>query len=141
MNAAVQIFDEPMAPPDASPEPEQRQLLNELARTRTRLAALAHELREAEGQLEVLAPQRRQHQLAIEACASLEKLAEEGGSALFWGKDKSTEQAARHVENVRGRLQAFNDRVSEIEAHRGSVLQHMKVQSDLTDAIEHALFE
>jgi hypothetical protein len=141
MNAAVQIFDEPMDPPDASPEPEQRQLLNELARTRTRLAALTHDLREADSQLEVLAPQRRQHQLAIEACASLEKLAEEGGSALFWGKDKSAEQAARHVENVRGRLQAFNDRVSEIEAHRADVLQHMKVQSDLVDAIEHALFE
>lgn len=141
MNAAVQIFDEPMAAPDASPEPEQRQLLNELARTRTRLAALTHELREVHSQLEILAPQRRQHELATEACAALEKLAGAGGIALFWGKDKSAEQAARHVENVRSRLQAFNDRVGEIETHRASVQQHIKVQTDLIDAIEHALFE
>jgi outer membrane biosynthesis protein TonB len=141
MNAAVQIFDEPMDLPDASPVPEQRQLLNELARARTRLAALTHELREAEGQLEILAPQRRQHELATEACASLEKLAEAGGLQLFWGRSKSAEQAAEHVEGVRKRLQSFNDRVSEIEAHRASIAQHMQVQSDLIDAIEHALFE
>ncbi|MGH8187563.1 MAG: hypothetical protein ACREUC_13470, partial [Steroidobacteraceae bacterium] len=141
MNAAVQIFDEPMDLPDASPVPEQRQLLNELARARTRLAALTHEVREAESQLEILAPQRRQHELAMEACASLEKLAEAGGLPLFWGKSKSAEQAAEHVESVRKRLQSFNDRVSEIEAHRAGVAQHMQVQSDLIDAIEHALFE
>ena len=82
MNAAVHILEHlNLADPVTEPEQEQqRQLANELARVRTKRASLEHELREVEGELHDLAPQRERHQLVVEACASLEKRSELSGS-------------------------------------------------------------
>src|SRR4029453_2807868 len=99
MNAAVQILEDlNFADPATEPEQEQqRQLANELARTPTKRAALEHELREVEGELQDLAPQRERHHLVVEACAALEKLAAVGGDKLFLGADPCAQRAARHL--------------------------------------------
>lgn len=142
MNAAVEIvFSEPMDLVGVATAPEQRQLISELGRTRTKLAALAHELRVVEGELEALAPQRKQHQLAMDACASLEKLAESGAAELFWGDRAAAEQGAERIERARNRMALFEDHIRLIEGRQVTLVQRIQQQSDLIEAIEHALFE
>lgn len=142
MNAAVEIvFSEPMDLVGVATAPEQRQLISELARTRTKFAALAHELRAMEGELEALAPQRKQHQLAMDACASLEKLAESGAADLFWGDSASAEQGAERIQRARSRLARFEERVNRVEGRQAALMEQIQQQSDLIEAIEHALFE
>ena len=67
MNAAVHILEDlNLADPVTEPEQEQqRQLANELARTRTKRASLESELREVESELQELAPQRERHHLVV----------------------------------------------------------------------------
>lgn len=120
--------------------PQQRQLINELARARTRLAALARDLRAAENELESLKLQRKQHQLAVDACKALEKLADMGGAEVFWGEGLSA-QGAGQIRSVRARVELFDGRVTEIEQRAAELLQQVSRQADLADAIEHALFE
>src|SRR6187397_1418725 len=100
MNAAVHILDDlNFTDPVTEPEQElQRQLANELARARTKRASIEHELREVEGELQDLAPQRERHQLVVEACAALEKLAATGGGQLFWGAEVSSQDAAGQLQ-------------------------------------------
>ena len=126
---------------DAATTPQQHQLINELARARTRLAAIAVELRTAENELEALSPHRKQHQLAVDACKALEKLAEMGGAEVFWGDGLTAKQGAEHVRGVRARVEQFNARVSEIEGRQAALMEPLQRQNDLVDAVEHALFE
>ena len=119
---------------------QQRQLVTELARARTRLAALARDLRAAENELEGLKPQRKQHQLAVDACKALAKLADMGGAEVFWGEGLSA-QGAEQIRSVRARVESFDTRIGEIEKREADLLQQVSRQADLVDAIEHALFE
>jgi hypothetical protein len=139
MNAATAL-PRPVTIEEAAPSPQQRQLVNELARARTKLAAHARELRSAENELESLKPQRKQHQFAVDACKALEKLAEMGGADVFWGEGQST-QGVEHIRGVRVRVDLFDTRVKEIEAREAELLKQLSDHADLVDAIEHALFE
>ncbi len=139
MNAATAL-PRPVTFADDASIPQQRQLINELARARTRLAALARDLRAAENELESLKPQRKQHQLAVDACKALEKLADMGGAEVFWGEGLSA-QGAEQIRSVRARVELFDGRVTEIEKREADLLQQVSRQADLVDAIEHALFE
>src|SRR5262245_65467730 len=103
MNAAALILED-LRLADPAFESQQQQLANELARTRTKRASLEHELREIESELQDLAPQRERHQLVVEACAALEKLAAVGGDTLFWGAETSSQSSAVHLEAGRGRV-------------------------------------
>jgi hypothetical protein len=124
-----------------APTSEQRQLVTELARARTKLAALARDLRAAENELESMTPQRKQNQLALEACVSLDKLAAMGGAEVFWGDTQSAQQGVDHVRRVRARVEQFTNRVQELEQRQTALLERLSQQNDLIDAIEHALFE
>jgi len=139
MNAATAL-PRPVTLEEAAPSPQQRQLINELSRARTKLAALARDLRDTEDELESLKPQRKQHQLAVDACRALERLAETGGSQIFWGEGQS-ERGVDHLRVVRARIAMFDTRVKEIEAREAELLKQLSVQADVVDAIEHALFE
>jgi outer membrane biosynthesis protein TonB len=139
MNAATAL-PRPVKLEDAAVSPQQRQLLNELSRARTRLAALARDLRATENELESLKPQRKQHQLAVDACKALEKLAEMGGAEVFWGEGQAA-HGAEHIEGVRTRIDQFDARIKDIEQREGELLKQLSQQSDLIEAIEHALFE
>ena len=139
MNAATAL-PRPVTIEEAAPSPQQRQLVNELSRARTKLAALARELRAAENELESLKPLRKQHQLAVDACRALEKLAEMGGAEVFWGEGQAT-QGVEHIRGVRTRVDLFDTRVKQIEAREAELLKQLSSQADLVEAIEHALFE
>jgi hypothetical protein len=140
MNAAT-VLPFPAAFADADPTPQQRQLINELARARVKLAALARELHTVENELAALASQRKQHQAAADSCTSLEKLAGMGGAELFWGELLSAQQGAEHIRSVRARVEQFAAGVRAIEARQSDLMEQLSRQADLVDAVEHALFD
>jgi TolA-binding protein len=143
MNAAVLILEDlNLADPIAEPEQEQqRQLANELARTRTQRASLESELREVESELQELAPQRERHHLVVEACAALEKLAAVGGDKLFWGADTSSQRSAEHLQAARARVAELGEWFSHMEGRQASLRQQIQQFNDTIDALERALFE
>jgi outer membrane biosynthesis protein TonB len=140
MNAAAQILED-LDLADPLPASEQRQLANELARTRTQRASLQHELSEVEGELEDLAPQRDRHHLVVEACTALEKLATIGGDQLFWGSDISSERAAASLRAARSRVAEVGEWFSHMEGRQASLRARVRQCNDAIDAIERALFE
>jgi hypothetical protein len=140
MSAAVHILED-LNIDDSAPVPEQRQLANELARVRTRRAAVEHELREVEGELQDLAPQRERHHLVVDACTALEKLASVGGDQLFWGADTSSERAAQHLQAARGRVAQLGEWFSHMEGRQAALREQIAQHNDTIDAIERALFE
>jgi outer membrane biosynthesis protein TonB len=140
MNAAAQILED-LDLADPLPASEQRQLANELARTRTQRASLQHELSEVEGELEDLAPQRDRHHLVVEACTALEKLATIGGDQLFWGSDTSSERAAASLRAARSRVAEVGEWFSHMEGRQASLRARVRQCNDAIDAIERALFE
>jgi TolA-binding protein len=143
MNAAVHILEDlNLADPVTEPEQEQqRQLANELARTRTKRASLESELREVESELQELAPQRERHHLVVEACAALEKLAAVGGDKLFWGADTSSQRSAEHLQAARARVAELGEWFSHMEGRQASLRQQIQQFNDTIDALERALFE
>jgi len=143
MNAAVQILEDlNLLDPATEPEQEQqRQLANELARTRTKRASLEHELNEVEGELQDLAPQRERHHLVVEACASLEKLAAVGGDSLFWGADTSSQRAAEHLQAARARVAELGEWFGHMEGRQAALREKIQQHNDTIDALERALFE
>ena len=140
MNAAVHILED-LNLADPEPVSQQRQLANELARSRTKRASLEHELREVDGELEELAPQRERHQLVVEACAALEKLAAAGGDNLFWGADTSAERAAEHLQAARGRVAQLGEWFGHMEGRQAALREQIQLHNDTIDALERALFE
>ncbi len=140
MNAAVHILED-LSFADPEPESAQRQLANELARTRTKRASLQHELNEVEGELEDLAPQRERHHLVVEACAALEKLAAVDGDQLFWGAETSTARAAEHLAAARGRVAQLGEWFSHMEGRQAALREQIQHHNDTIDALERALFE
>lgn len=141
MNAAVYILEDLSLADPEEPVPQQRQLANELARARTKRASLEHELREVDGELEELAPQRERHQLVVEACAALEKLAATGGDRLFWGADTSSQRATEHLQAARGRVAQLGEWFGHMEGRQAALRQQIHLHNDTIDALERALFE
>ncbi|HKS54510.1 MAG TPA: AgmX/PglI C-terminal domain-containing protein [Steroidobacteraceae bacterium] len=140
MNAAAHILED-LDLADPLPVSEQRQLANELARTRTQRASLQHELSEVEGELEDLAPQRDRHHLVVEACTALEKLATIGGDQLFWGSDTSSQRAAESLRAARSRVAEVGEWFSHMEGRQAALRAKVRQCNDAIDAIERALFE
>ena len=141
MSAAVNILEDLNLAEPSLEVPEQRQLANELARTRTKRASLEHELREIDGELNELAPQRERHHLVVDACASLEKLAAVGGDQLFWGSDTSSQRAAEHLQAARSRVAELGQWFSHMEGRQAALREQIQHCNDAIDAIERALFE
>jgi len=137
---AVTALPRPVTLEEAAPTSQQRQLITELSRARTKLVALARDLRATEQELESLKPQRKQHQFAVDACKALDKLAEMGGAEVFWGEGQ-TERGVEHIRGVRARIDQFDARIKQIEQREVELLKQLTQQSELVEAIEHALFE
>ena len=140
MNAAVHILED-LSVAEVEAVPQQRQLASEIARARTRRASLEHELRDVEGELQELAPQRERHQLVVEACASLEKLAAVGGASLFWGAETSSDRASEQLQAARGRVAQLGEWFSHMEGRQATLRQQIVHFNDTIDALERSLFE
>lgn len=140
MNAAVHILED-LSVAEVEAVPQQRQLASEIARARTRRASLEHELRDVESELEELAPQRERHQLVVEACTSLEKLAAVGGATLFWGAETSSDRASEQLQAARGRVAQLGEWFSHMEGRQATLRLQIQHFNDTIDALERSLFE
>jgi outer membrane biosynthesis protein TonB len=142
MNAAVHAFEDlSFAADDAMPASQQRQLANELARARTKRAAVENELFEIDSELADLAPQRERLHLVVDACTSLERLAAAGGDKLFWGAETSSERAAEQLRAARGRIAEIGEWFGHMEGRQAALRQQIQHLNDAIDGIERALFE
>jgi hypothetical protein len=107
---------------------DEEALREELRQSRKRLDGLAQDLRVVDTELDGLATDRQQYHLLHEACGALEALSELGAAGLFWG-----ERAADGDEQVRlarGRLGAFEKRLSETEGRRQEILEEIELEEE-----------
>ena len=138
------VASEAIAGPDAqsiSDEQNRAALAAELAQARQVLDALTGDLRAVDAELESLATQREQHRLAIDICASLDRLSDIGGAAVFWGAGGEGPASADHLRAVRMRIDQFNQRLGEIEARRAGVIDRIGQQESHAGFMEDVLFE
>jgi hypothetical protein len=113
----------------------------QLAQARERLDGLVRDLHAVDAELEGLAPQRTQHRLLQTACAALEELAELGVAELFWGGRTTGGEGDDHLRRVRGRVDGFEKRLSEIEDRRQAVLEEIQQQEEVAGLLEDDVFE
>lgn len=138
------VASEVITGPDAeniSDEQNRAALAAELAQARQVLDALTGELRAVDAELEGLATEREQHRLAIDICASLDRLRDIGGAAVFWGAGGESHAGADHLRAVRTRIEQFNQRLAEIEARRAGVIDRIGQQESHAGFMEDVLFE
>lgn len=120
--------------------PQDEQVLRaQLAQARERLDGLVRNLRAIDGELESLSGDRKQHQLLHTVCAALEELSQQGAAGLFWGERAAGSDD--HVRLVRGRVDAFQKRVGEIEDRRQAALEEVEQQQEQTELLEDDVYE
>jgi hypothetical protein len=120
---------------------DQQALAEQLAQARETLETLARDLRAVEDELEGLTAERTQHRLLADVCRSLDELDEIGAAQLFWGEDTPADIRARQMLRVRGRVDAFNARIREIEDRRRDLFEELKQQQEQAGLFEDELFE
>jgi len=86
------------------------------------------------------ATDREQHRLLRDACGALEALGGIGGAALFWASTPPP-TPARTDAPLRSLVDAFEQRVTEIEDRRRAVLAEIERQQELNYLLEDDLFE
>jgi len=108
---------------------------------RERLGGLAQELGVIDGELESLSIERQRYQLLHEVCGGLEKLRELGGEELFWEGPGGDGGGEDHVHIVRGRVDEFHRRLSDIECSRQAVIAKIREEEENSEFLEDDLFE
>jgi hypothetical protein len=126
---------------EAVPKQDEQALRARLAQARERLDGLVRNLRSVDDELERLGPERKQHRLLHLACGALEELGELGAGALFWGDRGFAAEGDEHLRRVRGRVDAFDKRLAEIEDRRNGVLEAIDQQQEHTELLEYDLDE
>jgi hypothetical protein len=113
---------------DAVALQDEETLRAQLRQSRERLDGLVRDLRAVDAELDGLCGDRQQYRLLHEACAALEALSELGAAGLFWGERAA--DGADHVRLARGRLDAFEKRLSEIEGRRQETLEAIELEEE-----------
>src|SRR5713101_8371059 len=112
-----------------------------LAQAHEELGALVGDLHAADADLAALATERKQHRLVQDACEALQALSEIGGAGLFWGEGWTAGMRDERIRHARDRVDAFQARITEIEARRGALLEEITQQQDRAGVLEDDLFE
>jgi hypothetical protein len=120
---------------------DQGALRAQLDRARERLDRLRSDLQEIDGELESLSTERQQHRLIEQACGALDDLESLGGAELFWGDRFTPEQRTSQLRMARGRVDAFQKQLDEIEERRQVVVGEITLARDEADFIEDDLLE
>jgi hypothetical protein len=111
------------------------------AEAREKLEELLGALRAVDAELEALSDQRQQHLALKQVCDGLDSLAALGGAALFWNDCEPPHGVTRHQAGARGRLAAFEQRVSDIEQRREALRAAIREQERLAYVLEDDVFE
>jgi outer membrane biosynthesis protein TonB len=81
------------------------------------------------------------HQLLEQACGSLEKLEELGVAGLFWGEQLERDRVAERLDQARARLSAFQAQLAEVDGRRQSILDGMRREEDVLEALDEDLYQ
>lgn len=123
-----------------APHDEQK-LREELALAQERLDGLVRDLRSVEDELEALAPEQHRYRLLEQVCASLEALDEVGAADLFWSGHAPNGTAQSHLRSVRGRIDAFQKSIDEIEVRHQAILEELEQAEVAAEYLEEDVFE
>jgi len=126
---------------EAMTSQEEQALRQRAQEIRGRIDGLSEQLRAVDGELDAIAPRRRQHELLDHACGSLEKLGELGAGALFWGERIEPARAAEHLRGVRTRVDAFKSELGELEGRRREVLDRIGEQEGALEVVGEDLYD
>ena len=118
-----------------------QELRQELRQARERLEHLVTDLEAVDQELEGLETERTQFRLVQEACRALDELSELGAADLFWDGGTAGGDSGDHIRLVRGRIDAFEKRLDQIEDHRQSILYEIKVAEDSSDVMAGDVLE
>ena len=120
---------------------DEKRLHAQLERARARLDGLVRKLRAVDRELESLSGEREQHRVLHAVCGGLERLNELGGASLFWGADGVDRDVANRILAARGRVDAFEKRIGEIEERREALVEQIGHEQDGTEFLEDELRE
>jgi len=109
--------------------------------SREKLDGLAEKLRGIDAELDGLSGEKQQHRLLSDACGALEQLGTLGGAELFWTGCATGEEGGHQLRLVRGRVDAFQKRLGEIEERRESVLQEIEQHQHGAWFLENEILE
>jgi hypothetical protein len=113
----------------------------QLLQARERLDGLVRDLRATDSELEGLSTERQQYRLLHDACGALEELSDLGAAGLFWGERVANGEGDDHVRLVRGRVDAFQKRLSEIESRREALTEEIDQVREDTEYLEDDVLE
>jgi hypothetical protein len=120
---------------------DEQALRARLEQARERLNGLVRDLQSVDGELERLGPERKQHRLLHLACGALEELSELGAARLFWSGRSAAGNDADHLRLVRGRVDAFEKRLGEIQERRETIVDELHLEEQNSELLEDELFE
>jgi outer membrane biosynthesis protein TonB len=120
---------------------QQATLQQQLEDTREQIEAAVRDLQFAEQELAELSTEQQQFGLLQEACEALAKLAELGGSGLFWGEQLAGEKSDAHLKRVRARVTSFEERWGAIEDRRQAAIRRLRQHEEGLELLEEDLFE
>jgi hypothetical protein len=124
---------------DSSIPKDLKALQARLEQEREKLNGFVRDLRAVDGELERLGPERKQYRLLHLACGALEELSELGAGRLFFGGGDAG--GAEQLRVVRGRVDAFDKRLAEIQERREGVVDELNRQQEVVELLEEELFD
>jgi hypothetical protein len=116
-------------------------LAAKLSAAREQVENIARDLRTVDAELDDLATTRRQHQLLLSACTTLEELSATGAAELFWGDRAAAQVGAQKISSARDRIEEFRSYVSAIEDRRAALIHGLNAHQQHAGLIEDDLFE
>ncbi len=126
---------------DAVASQDQQALVAQLEQASERLDDLTRDLCDVDSEMEGVAKDRQPYRLLGEACGALEELREVGAASLFWGERLTGSGADDHLRVVRSRVDAFQERLSEIESRRQAISEKIRREQENADFLEDDVFE
>lgn len=125
----------------ASASHPEQPLLGRIDEAQEKLGGLEQNLHAIDGELGRLSAQREQYELLAQTCDSLEQLGALGAAELFWGDDVDRSQAARHVRELRERVDEFLGHIANIEERRQEVVDEIAQGREVLAILEDDLDE
>jgi hypothetical protein len=120
---------------------DEKRLHSQLEQACARLEGLVRKLRAVDRELESLSGEREQHRVLHEVCEGLARLAELGGASLFWGAGAVGSEVSNRILAARGRIDAFDKRIREIEDRREGLVDRIEQEQDGAEFLEDELRE
>jgi len=132
-------FEEEQALKQTVSSLEEVSLREQVNRSERAMDDLERELHAIDGEVEGLIEKGERFEVLARVCQSMEELDEIGASYLFWDELTRPESTAKHLENVRGKIDDFADEIARAEDRRDVVIEKMGDQNDILDRLHYDL--